>query len=153
MKQLSLGLGAATALALATTHAGADIGAIHPDVSIKVRDVEGAVGAEKYAALRGLWRTWDRADPAQVEEALSAVAERPGTEPAVRVYAELLGAYARRRRGDLDGSLARIKKLGFVGDYLTVGPFDNENKGGFNLAFAPEQELAEAIDPGRVYDG
>ncbi len=153
MKQLFLGLGAAAVLALATTHAGADIGAIHPDVSAKVRDVEGAVGAEKYAALRGLWRTWDRADPAQVEEALSAVAERPGTEPAVRVYAELLGAYARRRRGDLDGSLARIKKLGFIGEYLTLGPFDNENKGGFNMAFAPEQELSEAIDPGRVYDG
>src|SRR5262249_9256845 len=36
------------------------------------------------------------------EEAIAEVAQSGGTSPPARVYASLLGAYARRRRGDLD---------------------------------------------------
>jgi tetratricopeptide (TPR) repeat protein len=133
--------------------ADAELGAIHPDVVKASAAVSRAKGPEAYAALRELWRTWDRGEPSHVEEALRAFAEGGTTPPQVRVYAELLSAYARRRRGDLDGAIAKVKDLGFIEQWMTIGPFDNENKGGFGLAYGPERELGEAIAPARTYDG
>ncbi len=143
----------AACAALGAADSRAEIGAVHPDVVRLTEALQRARGPEVYAAMRELWRTWDRADPAQVEEAIEAVATSTTTTPEAKVYAELLAAYARRRRGDLDGSVARIKKLGFVDRWMTVGPFDNENKGGFTRAFDPELELDAPIVPGRAYEG
>jgi len=143
---------AAAAIAMSGP-AEAAIGAIHPDVIKATSALEKAKGADAYAALRELWGTWDRGDPTHVEEALTAYAESASTSPELRVYAELLAAYARRRRGDLDGAVQRIEKLGFVHAWLTVGPFDNENKSGFGQTFAPELEHLEAISLSRSYDG
>src|SRR5262249_30284903 len=126
------------ATALFAPAAKASPGPIHREVLKATQEGGTARGPEAYAALRELWRVWDRADPLHVEEAIAAVANDSATSPPIRVYAELLTAYARRRRGDLDGSLARIEKLGFVGRWIAVGPFDNENKAGFPRAFPPE---------------
>src|SRR5262249_34318570 len=84
--------------------AGAELGAVHPDLVRAAADARVAKGPEAYAALREVWRLWDRADPAQVEEAIRAVAEDPSAAPSVQVYAKLLSSYGRRRRGDLDGA-------------------------------------------------
>lgn len=149
-------LGAALAIVAVTgigPDASAELGAIHPDLMRAEEGLRRAKGPEVYAALRDVWRLWDRADPAQVEEAINAVADGRGATPATRVYAELLSAYARRRRGDLDGAVARIGKLGFIGRWMTLGPFDNENKAGFTRIFTPELELDAPVDLGRTYDG
>lgn len=153
MSRAPLGATLALSLLFATAGAFADVGAVSPEVVEKARAIEDARGAERYAALRALWRTWDRADPAEVEEAVVAAAASPALDAPTRVYAELLASYARRRRGDLEGSAARLRKLGFVGSFLTVGPFDNENKSGFSAVFAPETELAAPLVLGRTYDG
>ena len=147
------GLAILSSAALVSTHAIADLGAVHPDVLEAAAAVRTARGPEVYAALRELWRTWDRADPAQVEEAIASIAESQGATAPARVYAELLSAYARRRRGDLDGAVAKISRLGFIGRWATVGPFDNENKIGFDRDFGPELELDQPIPVGRTYDG
>ena len=150
------GLVIVAAGALAATpapRAGAEIGVIHPDVLRYSAAVREAKGPEVYGALRELWRTWDRADPTHVEEAIGAVARDASTAPPVRAYAELLGAYARRRRGDLDGAIAGVERLGFVSRWITVGPFDNDNKTGFGRAFGPELELSGPIVAGRAFDG
>ena len=63
----------------------------------------------------------------------------------------IVGAYARRRRGDLDGARAKIRAAGVVDKWLVLGPFDNEGKEGLDHVFAPEQEFGEAIDPMRPY--
>lgn len=140
-------------LLLAPAPAGAQLGAIHPEVLSASEAASSARGPEVYAALRELWRTWDRADPAQVEEAILSVADGPEISPPARVYAGLLAAYARRRRGDLTAAAARVQELGFVSRWATVGPFDNENKAGFDRAFGPELELDQPIPVGRTYDG
>jgi len=149
--------GAMAALAVAVTagvpDARAELGVVHPDLVRAQATVRAAKGPEIYAGLREIWRMWDRADPAQVEDAISAVTQSSGATPATRVYASLLGAYARRRRGDLDGAIARVAHLGFLGRWLTLGPFDNENKAGFTRAFAPEAELTRPLDMSRSYDG
>ncbi|MBK8252144.1 MAG: DUF3857 domain-containing protein [Polyangiaceae bacterium] len=127
--------------------------AILPEVSKAVAGVQNAKGPEVYSALRELWRLWDRTDPAQVEEALSAVAESKDTAEPARVYAQLLSGYARRRRGDLAGASAKIRSLGFIGNWVTVGPFDNENRSGFGRVFEPENELLQPISTTRTYPG
>ncbi|MGK4001986.1 DUF3857 domain-containing protein [Sorangium sp. So ce1036] len=157
-KRFSCVLSAVAAALVCTTSssgpgARAELGAVHPEVLSAHAAVRAARGPEVYGALRELWRTWDRADPTQVEEAIASIAESRATSAPARVYAELLSAYARRRRGDLDGAVARIQKLGFIGRWATIGPFDNENKGGFDRAFGPEEELDQPIAAGRTYDG
>ncbi len=98
-----------------------------------------------YVALRRVWADWDRGDPAEVEEALHEVAGDGAVAAPVRAYAALLEAYARRRRGDLDGARARIARLGYVGTWMMVGPFDNDGKSGFGSVFDPEKEQQQPL--------
>jgi tetratricopeptide (TPR) repeat protein len=133
--------------------AEAEIGAIKPELVEAAARARASSGPEIYASLRTMWRMWDRADPAQVEEAVRAVVESKTTSAPARAYAELLSAYARRRRGDLDGAVQTIERLGFLGQWMTLGPFDNDNKSGFPRAFPPESELLAPIEIGRSYDG
>ncbi len=136
-----------------STDASAELGPIHADLLRTTATAHATKGPEVYAALREIWRTWDRADPTQVEEAIRSVAESAATPPQAKVYAELLHAYARRRRGDLDGAIDVVGKLGFVNRWMALGPFDNENKTGLTRVFVPETELLSPIEPGRNYDG
>ncbi|MGA2449531.1 MAG: DUF3857 domain-containing protein [Polyangiaceae bacterium] len=106
-----------------------------------------------YVTLRSIWSEWDRADPTQVEEVLHAVAGDVQQPPQVRAYAGLLEGYARRRRGDLAGARNRIARLGYVGHWAIVGPFDNDAKAGFETDFGPEKDFARAVDPSREFDG
>lgn len=104
-------------------------------------------------ALRRIWSQWDRVDPVRIEQLLEQVQESPKTSPQTQVYAGLLAAFAKTRRGDFVDAKRRIKALGFVDDWLFVGPFDNEGKSGLSRDFAPELEFAEPIVFGRAYQG
>jgi hypothetical protein len=74
--------------------ASAEIGVVHPDLVRAEAAARAAIAhpPEIYAALRDVWRTWDRADPAQVEEVINGVAQASGASPQARVYATLLAA-------------------------------------------------------------
>ena len=144
---------AALAMIAAPRDSSAAASAIHPDVSKAVANLQAAKGPQVYAALRDVWRTWDRTDPAQVEEALAAFIEAKDTPAPARVYAQLLTGYGRRRRGDLAGAATKIRSLGFVGNWITVGPFDNDNRGGFAQAFEPESDLDQAVNVTRSFKG
>ena len=80
---------------------------------------------------------------------------RRAREPApARAYAGLLEAYARRRRGDLDGARARIAALGYVGKWMLVGPVRQRRQGGARRTpYDPEKELELPLDLTRDYDG
>ncbi len=71
----------------------------------------------------------------------------------LRAYAELLVAYARLRRGDNKAAETQIRALGYVDQWLVLGPFDNTGKSGFDVPQGPEPELAEPIAWGRGYPG
>ncbi len=148
-----LGLTAASCSFTMVSETNAQQGAIHPDVLEHSAAIANAKGPEAFTELRYLWRTWDRADPTHVEEAIAAIAENKAHPAPLRAYAGLLEAYARRRRGDLEGAHARVEKLGFVSRYITVGPFTNDGKTGIKEEFTPELELSEPIPPGRAYEG
>ncbi len=138
--------------ALVTTHARAAEAPLARIARLRDEAARDA-GPGAYVTLRKLWREWDQGDPAAVEEGLAEIARDARATPATRAYAGLLEAYARRRRGDLDGARARVAQLGYVSQWLVVGPFDNEGKGGFDHAYGPEEELAKPIVVAHTYDG
>ncbi len=116
-------------------------------------EIRTARGPMAYQALRKVWSEWDRGDPSEVEETLHDVSLDASTPPPVRAYAGLLEAYARRRRGDLDGSRARIARLGYVGNWIAVGPFENDGKVGLDAAYDPEKEQELPLNLTHDYDG
>jgi transglutaminase-like putative cysteine protease/Flp pilus assembly protein TadD len=115
--------------------------------------VTAASGPAKYVALRNIWSEWDESDPDEIEEVLHEVANDAAQTPPIRAYAELLEAYARRRRGDLGGARARIKRLGYIGQWMMLGPFDNDGKAGFSTQYEPEAEVAQPLNLAHEYDG
>jgi tetratricopeptide (TPR) repeat protein len=116
-------------------------------------EVSTARGPFAYLAIRRVWSEWDRGDPTEVEETLRDVAADTNAPPPIRAYASLLEAYARRRRGDLDGARARIAHLGYIGNWVIAGPFDNDGRGGLDAAYDPEKEQELPLNITRDYDG
>jgi tetratricopeptide (TPR) repeat protein len=141
----------ALVLSLAEGNAGASDRL--PHLAVLHAEVTAARGPLAYEVLRKVWAEWDRGDPAEVEELLHEVSVDAGEPPPIRTYAALLEAYARRRRGDLDGARTRIANLGFVGRWMLVGPFDNDGKVGLGTPYDPEKELELPIDLTRDHDG
>ncbi|HEU4537629.1 MAG TPA: hypothetical protein VFS00_26095, partial [Polyangiaceae bacterium] len=142
-------LGAAV---LPTVAPAAPLRALDPVVVAASAEAKSAKGAAAYVALRRAWRRWDQIEPAQIEEAFHSVEVDPKVAPPVRAYAGLLGAYARRRRGDLEGSQRRVRELGYLSQWLVLGPFDNEGGEGLGASFGPERDL-EAPLAGKSYAG
>lgn len=114
--------------------------------------VAAASGPFAYMALREVWSQWEDADPTEVEEVLHEVAADDREPPPVRVYSALLEAYGRRRRGDLDGARTRIARLGFVGRWMLLGPFDNDGKTGLSARYDPESEETKMMNLARDYE-
>jgi tetratricopeptide (TPR) repeat protein/transglutaminase-like putative cysteine protease len=138
---------------VAVTDARADVSDRLPRLAKLRADIAASSGPLAYVAVRKLWGEWDRGDPNEVEEALHEVARDTGEPAPVRAYASLLEAYARRRRGDLDGARARIARLGYVGKWLVVGPFENDGKVGPEEVYEPEKDQDGAINLTHDYDG
>lgn len=128
-------------------------GYIHPELERASAKVRVAGPRARHVALREVWRTWDRAEPEQVEAALQVAAQNPNWGSGEQAYARVLGAYARLRRGDVGGARKRIEKLGYVDKWLVLGPFDNTGKVGFERDLVPQHELGEPIVLGRAYSG
>lgn len=126
---------------------------IHPRVIETAREVSSASGPVRYTKLRKLWGLWDDTDPQHVEQALRDLQQDPRFDPSSRVYASLLSAYARRRRGDLHAAKAEISSLGFVDQWLVVGPFDNEGRSGLDRVFGPEAALEGPLDFQQAHEG
>ncbi|MGD0679381.1 MAG: DUF3857 domain-containing protein, partial [Polyangiaceae bacterium] len=115
--------------------------------------VTSARGPLAYGALRRVWAEWDRGDPTPVEEVLFEVAHDAGEPAPVRAYAGLLEAYSRRRRGDLEGARTRIARLGYVDQWMLLGPFDNDGKTGFSRDDGPEADQTGPLNLTRDYEG
>ena len=124
--------------------ANADVADRLPHLAKLRADVAAARGPLAYVALRKVWAEWDRGDPAEVEEVLHEVAVDAAEPPPTRAYAALLEAYARRRRGDLDGARTRIAALGYVGKWMLVGPVRQRRQGGASRRAVRSGEGARA---------
>jgi tetratricopeptide (TPR) repeat protein len=139
--------------AIAPGLAAADVGQRLPHLTKLSDEVVHGGMPLGYVPLRQIWAEWDQGDPAQVEATLASLSHETAVAAPLRVYAGLLEAYARRRRGDLAGAKQRVKDLGFVSRWIVAGPFDNEGKSGLDRSFGPEEELGDALSMARTYDG
>ena len=71
--------------------------------------------------------------------------------PEVRALARFRLAELERARGNLQRSAAHLRRLGFVGAWTVVGPFDDEGKRGFDAVLPPEPAIDLAAPmPGKV---
>ena len=152
-KALALAAGVLLLATLAQGHASADVGQRLPRLARLRAQVARESAPLAYVTLRNIWTEWDRGEPAEVEETLHAIGQDAAERAPVRAYAQLLEAYARRRRGDLDGARARIARLGFVDRWMMVGPFDNEGKVGLDATYDPETQQVGPLDLTHSFDG
>ncbi len=128
-------------------------GVFHPDLLRALATLDLSDGPEAYAALDRVWGLWDRAEAEHIEEALLGAASNRKLGADARAYAGILSAFARARRGDQKAATQQIEALGYVGNFLVVGPFDNEGKAGWDNTFEPEAELLQPVMPGKAYSG
>jgi tetratricopeptide (TPR) repeat protein/transglutaminase-like putative cysteine protease len=77
----------------------------------------------------------------RLADALGLAAWSGRAHPEVRALAKWLLADIERRRGRVPRMAARLDELGTIRDVAFVGPFDNENKTGFHVAYGPEKAL------------
>jgi tetratricopeptide (TPR) repeat protein len=71
-------------------------------------------------------------------EPFSALLARRGTDPFVRILAQVFMADVERARGRTVRASQQLDSLGFVQDWYLVGSFDNEGKAGCDTDFGPE---------------
>ncbi|HSC87388.1 MAG TPA: DUF3857 domain-containing protein [Polyangiaceae bacterium] len=114
---------------------------------------ERAKGLEARLWLREIWDHWEDVDPRQVEAALELARSSTRHDAPTRVYASVLAAYGRIRRGDLATARRTFREAGFVDQWLVLGPFDNEGKAGLARDEVPDREAATPIVGGRAYSG
>jgi cellulose synthase operon protein C len=143
--------------ALLLTSASPDVeavpGVFHPELLRAMDTLDRAQGPEAYAAVDRIWGLWDRAEAEHIEEALRGAAGDARLGADARAYAGVLAAFARARRGDQKAATLRVGELGYIRNFLVVGPFDNDGKAGLEQVFEPEAELKASITPGRAYSG
>lgn len=123
------------------------------ELAESVATLESARGPTRHTAVRDIWRLWGSTDPQYVERALIDAAQSTQLDAATRAYAGFFAAHARTRRGDPGGARTAIDGLGFVDEWLVVGPFGNEGKAGFDDVYGPEAQFDQPVVEGRAFNG
>jgi transglutaminase-like putative cysteine protease len=85
---------------------------------------------------------------AAADDALAEVVSRP-IDPSFQARAILQRWSWQRSRSDVPAPPATPEGLGSITDWMLIGPFDDEQGGGFDRGFPPEKEL----QLGATYDG
>ncbi len=117
------------------------------------RRAERERGPEGILPLLELWRNWDEADPDVTSQVLERVHGNRRVPSDRRAYAGSLLARARLRAGRNEEARVLLDELGYVTDWQTVGPFDNEGKRGLERSAGPEAEPMAAFDPTQTWSG
>ncbi len=97
------------------------------------------------AAFLHIYSVWDLADFARwdgrIPSLLTEILAAPEASPLLKGYSLWFLREVDLRRGDFEGARQKQAQLGFVTDWLIIGPFDNEGMAGFDLAYPPEKEI------------
>ncbi len=101
-------------------------------------------------ALAKLERLHDEvADLPRLAAVYARTADDPRAMPEIRSLARYQLVRVERSRGNLQKAAAELRRLGFLGEWQVIGPFDDEGKVGFDAGYPPEK----AIDLGGRYPG
>ncbi len=96
---------------------------------------------------------WDLATPGVVEQLLVRLSKEKGLAPQSSIY---LGDLAREKLyhdGRFGEAAEAARDAGLVTDWLVVGPFDNEDRGGPVKVLEPEEDAGAAMDRDLVFQG
>lgn len=96
---------------------------------------------------------WDHEDPEAVLAAVTAATEDRRTPPWVTGYMRWAQANLLMRLGRIDEARQISQELGFIQQWVLVGPFDNENEAGFERELPPEAAIGQALDLEASYEG
>jgi tetratricopeptide (TPR) repeat protein len=89
---------------------------------------------------------------APLEESLRALLADPRTDPEVAAHGAALLAEILRDTGRDAEAERLVEGLGFLRNWLLLGPFDDDNKSGFDAAYPPESDLRlDATYTGKVH--
>ncbi len=113
---------------------------------IEQRIAEPGVAADLYELMELVGETGSLERAADL---LYAVVQSGRAHPEVRALARRQAATVERWRGRLPRMKTNLAALGTVTSLSVVGPFDNENKGGYDVVHGPE----EAFDLSGSYPG
>ncbi|MFH1227397.1 MAG: DUF3857 domain-containing protein [Planctomycetota bacterium] len=72
---------------------------------------------------------------------INHLVDAPDTNVNLRGLATWFQAQSLIRKGELDKAKSNIDKLGFLPEYIFIGPFENEEETGFNTEYEVEKEL------------
>jgi len=104
-------------------------------------------------AFLHLYSIWDLADFARwdgrIPDTLADILASPKASPLLKGYSLWFLREVDLRRGDFEAVRQKQAQLGFLVNWLIIGPFDNEGMAGFDLAYPPEEE----INLGQTYSG
>lgn len=125
------------------------------DVALRRGEAKRLTGKpEAVTVMLGLLEQWSEVDDRDAIRALlDEVSGDPRQLPVVRGRAGFLRSIVDERLGDLPGARKRRAALGFIADWLVLGPFDNEGKAGDRATLAPEADLGVRADPDKPYAG
>src|SRR5262245_9804368 len=85
---------------------------------------------EAIAPLAALADLEDHLAPGRIDPVLGAIADDPRADPLVAAQAAHRLAVAEARRGDPEAARRRIDRLGLVGQFRVIGPFDAQGRSG-----------------------
>lgn len=99
----------------------------------------------KPKAFIQLHSIWDAADFARwdgrIPDVLAEIVASPEASPLLKGHSLWFLREVDRRKGDFDAARQKQAQLGFIVNWLIIGPFDNEGMAGFDLAYPPEEEI------------
>lgn len=102
--------------------------------------------ADAEAHLIRVFTFWNEVGPEPVTAVLSRYATDKRASLNVRSRARFLSAIAQARLGNKNAAAAQIAKMGFIEDWVHIGPFSNVGGAGFDTEYPPEKEPVQDPD-------
>ncbi len=120
------------------------------ELRLTLQSTEGS--ASRIEPFLRLYAIWDFTDFARwdgrIPNILTEILASQKASPLLKSHSLWFLREADLRQGNLDAARQKQDQLGFVTDWLIIGPFDNEGMAGFDLVYPPEEEtnLAETYN-------
>jgi transglutaminase-like putative cysteine protease/Flp pilus assembly protein TadD len=98
-------------------------------------------------------RLWDLTTPGVFEAQAERLASLHGLHPEARLRLQDASREELLHAGRFEEAARAVRDGGLVTRWLVVGPFDNENRKGFEVEYGPEADPGEPFDVGLAFSG
>ncbi|HNQ77799.1 MAG TPA: DUF3857 domain-containing protein [Acidobacteriota bacterium] len=98
-------------------------------------------GAGSLAYLCSLYDLWGSAEYGSIQPGIEKIASSEDAHPMVAAKARSLLRFLLANQDRWKDAEAMAKREGFITDWMIIAPFGNEDKGGFDAVYAPEEKL------------